>query len=204
MSSTRSTSTLVDPEAEHVAPINALVERLRRAGEFVPYVHHSHGGVHAPVLSVLRDPGKATGTTGVLSTDNPDATSRTQRALMAKVGLRTAELCPWNAYPWMTPDGREPSVEQIARGAVQLAELLGLMTGLRVLLLQGEQARWAWAMVQAFRPRYSSPTFEVVRTCHPLGTRDRSPQGAQQRKDDQEAAWRRAAEIAQRSRTGHG
>lgn len=186
----------VEPRAPNVAPINALVDRLRRGAIFVPYVHQSHGGVHAPVLSVLRDPGKATGTSGALCTDNQDGTSRVQRDLMERVGLRTIDLCPWNAYPWMTVDGREPSVDQVAQGAAQLAEVLGLMTNLRVLLLQGEHARWAWAMVRSFRPRYARPAFAVVETCHPLGTRDRTPEGAQQRRDAQHAAWQRAADLA--------
>lgn len=52
MPSTRSALVALDPAAAHVAPINELVGRLRRGGVFVPYLHHSHGGVHAPVLSV--------------------------------------------------------------------------------------------------------------------------------------------------------
>lgn len=132
----------------------------------------------------------------MLCADIPDPTSRIRRDLMARTEVTTSDLCPWKAHPWTMPDGHGPRVEQIAREAAQPAELLRLT--------QGVQARWAWAMVRAFRPRYARPEFEVVETCHPLGTRDGSPEGAHQRKVDQEAAWRRAAETAQRTEATDG
>lgn len=189
-----STMVPVDPRAPHVAPVNDLVDKLRRGGVFVPYAHQNQGGVHAPVLSVLRDPGDATQVTQVLCADHPDPTSRRQRELMAQVGLTMTDICPWNAHPWMLP-GREPSVEDVAAGAVVLADLLGMMTNLRVLLLQGEHARWAWAMVSSFRPRYARPIFEVVTTCHPLGTRGRTPEETARRRADQLTAWQQVAKA---------
>jgi len=187
-----------DCDAENVAEINALVDRLRRrSAKFVPYVHPDHGGVRAPIVSVLRDPGKATRKTDVLCTDNPDPTSGRQRQLIVATGLTVRDLCPWNAYPFAQDEEGDGKLtpDVIARGAVILTDVLPLMTDLKVLLLQGNEAKWAWAMVQAFRPRYARPPFEVVTTFHPLGTRGRTPRETDDKKAQQLAAWKRVADI---------
>lgn len=67
--------TPLNGDAGSVAEINALVDKLRRrSAKFVPYVHQDHGGVRAPVLSLLRDPGKAT-----QKTDYSAQATRTRR-----------------------------------------------------------------------------------------------------------------------------
>lgn len=190
--------TPLNGDAENVAEINALVDELRRcSAKFVPYVHQNHGGVRAPVLSVLRDPGKATQKTDVLCTDNPDPASGRQRQLMAATGLTMRDLCPWNAYPFAHDEKGDGKLtpDVVARGAVILTDVLPLMTDLKVLLLQGNEAKWAWAMVQAFRPLYARPPFEVVTTFHPLGTRGRTPRATDDKKGQQLAAWKRVADI---------
>lgn len=194
----RDTSTTAPP---HLVTLNQLVERLRdQSGLFVPFVAAEHGGIDAPILSVLRDPGKATSTTGVLTVSNPDPTSRRQRELMLEVGLEPQDLTPWNAYPFAWDAGRDGPLtpEAVARGAVVLAEVIELMTNLRVLLLQGQEARWAWAMVQAFMPSMQNPSFAVVRTCHPLGTRGRSAEATSANKAEQVRQWVTAAKQARR------
>lgn len=181
------------PDA-HLEPLNDLVDRLRtkRSGQ-VPHIHPEHGGVHAPVLSVLSDPGKATQRTRVLWTQNPDPTSRRQRELMAEVGLLPRDLCPWNAYPWqLDPDSDPPApdVGMLAAGAVVLSDVIGLMENLQVLLLQGRSAQDAWDILRAFRTRLAHPRFEVVRTMHPLGSRGNKEKLAQQSRD-----WLRVAQL---------
>lgn len=180
-----------------VDPINDVVDRLRSESRlWVPKVSRKHGGIEAPILSVLQDPGKATEQSGVLCTDNLDRTSRRQRELMVATGLNKRDLCPWNAYPWQhdaTSDGAL-TPEKVARGAVVLREVIGLMTDLRVLLLQGEAARWAWGMVQAFAPELADKQFDVVATLHPLG-----PRGNRDKEVAQLAAWQRAAQMARDS-----
>lgn len=197
----------LDRSAMNVAEINALVDRLRtRSGRFVPYVHQMHGGVRAPVLSVLRDPGRATHKTDVLSTDNPDPTSSRQRELMFATGLSASDICPWNAYPFAHDEAIDGKLtpDVVARGAVTLTELLPLMRNLKVLLLQGNEARWAWAMVQAFESRYAEPEFEVVRTCHPLGTRGRTAAATADNRVRQLAAWQRTSDIVRRTYAPRG
>jgi hypothetical protein len=172
-------------------PINALVDRLRtESGRFVPY-----GGVDAPILSVLRDPGPATNRTGVLSTSNPDPSSKRQRDLMTSVELLPVDLCPWNAYPW----AHDPKVDghldvpHVAQGAVVLVEVINMMRCVRVVLLQGKEASWAWSIATAFHPNLLNSGFEIVTTCHPLGTRGRTPGATAANKIRQESEWRRTA-----------
>ena len=86
----------------------------------------------------------------------------------------------------------------VARGAVVLAEVIVLMTDLRVLLIQGEQARWAWGMITAFRAEFAEPPFVVVTTCHPLGTRGRTAEATAANRAAQRAAWRAASDAARR------
>lgn len=180
------------------ASLEILVDRLRgESGRFVPYVSDEHGGAKASILSVLRDPGPATNRTGVLSTSNPDPSSRRQRELMAESGLRPRYLCPWNAYPWAhdTKVDGDLGVEHVAQGAVVLVEVIAIMRGLRVLLLQGKEASWAWSIASAFHPELEDSGFAVITTCHPLGTRGRTPEATAGNKNRQELDWKRAAAI---------
>jgi hypothetical protein len=179
-------------------PIDLLVDRLRaESGLFVPYVSAKHGGADAPILSVLRDPGPTTSRTGELSTDNADPTSRRQRELMTAVNLRAMDLTPWNAYPWAHDVKAHGvlDVEHVARGAVVLVEVIAMMRALRVLLLQGKEASWAWSIAAAFHPNLQHSGFQVVTTCHPLGTRARTPEATAANKIRQVADWKRAAAI---------
>lgn len=172
-----------------VAEINRLVDQLiSERGESMPYIHQSMGGVCAPVLSVLRDPGPATKQTRSLGLDNPDPTSRRQIALLELAGLSRTDLMPWNAYPWHHTDPLTSAM--VARGAAVLPRVIGLMRPtLKVLLLQGDEANLAWAMLQAFVPEFAEPPFKVVHTCHPLGTRRRDPDAAAVSRKMQESQW---------------
>jgi hypothetical protein len=190
--------TTPDPQAPNVAAVNGFVDQLRQeSGRFVPYVHQDHGGTSAPVLSLLRDPGRATIETAVLCTDNPDPTSRRQRELMAETGIRKEDLCPWNAFPFIWDEGLDGKLgpEAVARGASVLTRLLPLMTRLKAVLLQGAEARWAWAMVVALKPDAIPREVQVVTTCHPLGTRGRTPQQTSDNRIAQAASWQHIAEL---------
>jgi hypothetical protein len=81
-------------------------------------------------------------------------------------------------------------------GTRVLVEVIRTMPNSRVLLLQGEQAKWAFAMAQAFVPELPDPWFLVVPTCHPLGTRGATSADTRAKRHTQEGAWRRAAEHA--------
>jgi hypothetical protein len=89
----------------HVKPINELVDCLRdpQGRGWVPYVAPVHGGVDSCILSILRDPGPATQDgvgSGFLCIENADPTAEQQCLAFADVGVTTADVVPWNAYPW--------------------------------------------------------------------------------------------------------
>lgn len=92
--------------AGHIAPITDLVDHLRNSGQglWAPYVAPMYGGIHARLLSVLRDPGPKTnvdrGGSGFLSMENDDATAERISGLFAEAGIEASEIVPWNAYPW--------------------------------------------------------------------------------------------------------
>lgn len=167
-----------DTYVEHVKPINDLVDRLRELGPGdVPYVAPFHGGMSAPVLSVLADPGKKSVATGFLCVRNPDPTSRVQRLLMDAVRLAPEDLTPWNAYPWTRGDGNL-SEEEIDAGGDALLEMVDAMNGLQVLFLQGDRA---WEVYRGVKRTLlqNRPGLEVVRTCHPLRPRTEPERDAQ-------------------------
>lgn len=88
--------------APHVRAINELVDQLRDPGGrgWMPYVAPWHGGVHARVLSVLRDPGPKTqdgAGSGFLCVENDDPTAELQCRAFAEVGIDAHDVTPWNA-----------------------------------------------------------------------------------------------------------
>src|SRR5687768_16610513 len=88
----------------HVRPINETADEIRaRPQGWLPYVGPAHGGIGAPILSILRDPGPATqdgAGSGMLSVENDDPTAQAQAEMIETVGLTARDFTPWNAYPW--------------------------------------------------------------------------------------------------------
>jgi hypothetical protein len=151
--------------AANVAPINGLVDALGEVEGRVrpPYVAPCHGGIDAPILSVLRDPGPkadAADGSGFLCTENDDPTAQAQAELMLEVGLSTADLTPWNAYPWYI--NRKPTAAELACGIGPLVRVMELMPRLRVVLLQGGEARAGWRKLERQRA-------DVVEALHERG-----------------------------------
>ncbi|WP_127782992.1 uracil-DNA glycosylase [Rhodococcus sp. X156] len=128
-----------DRYAPHVRAVNELVDALHGADGrgWLPHVAPWHGGVHARVLSVLRDPGPKTqveGGSGFLCTENDDASAERQARLFDQVGVCPRELLPWNAYPWYI--NKAPTPRQLQAGVDPVLRLVQLLPGLRVVLLQ--------------------------------------------------------------------
>jgi hypothetical protein len=84
---------------EHIAPINRLVDSLQEAtGRWLPYVAPMYGGVHARLLSLLRDPGPKTqreGGSGFLCMENDDPTAEAIATLEEFEQLRAGLAAPW-------------------------------------------------------------------------------------------------------------
>ncbi len=126
----------------HVAPINELVDRLSHAKGAVRLPHAApwHGGIHAPVLSVLNDPGEEALVPDFLCLRNPDRASDRQRHLMTEFDIDPADFCPWNGYPWPRENKKDLTPEEALEGGRALLEIMSLMTNLRLLLLLGRKA----------------------------------------------------------------
>lgn len=150
----------------HIAPINELVDRLRdRDGRgWLPEVAPLHGGVHARLLSILRDPGPATqaGTgSGFLCVENDDPTAERQAELFKDYGIEVSDVLPWNAYPWYI--NRAPNAAELDAGAEVLCELIPMLTALRVVLLQGAHAADAWKRACKRQPALAQiPSVESI------------------------------------------
>jgi hypothetical protein len=155
--------------APHVAPVNALVDELiDTAGRgWVPYISPLYGGVNARVLNVHRDPGPKTdgrqGGSGFLCTENDDASAERFAILLENAGIAVSQTLSWNAYPWYI--NRLPRAAELEAGAGPLRQLLGLLPGLRVVMLHGGSAQDGWKRLARLHPGLASRV-EVVPTYH--------------------------------------
>ena len=155
--------------APHVAPINALVDELiKTAGRgWVPCVSPLYGGVNARVLNIHRDPGPKThdqqGGSGFLCTENDDASAERFATLLDSAGMAVSETQSWNAYPWYI--NRLPRAAELEAGTEPLRQLLGLLPGLRVVMLHGGSARDGWRRLARRHPGLVSG-LQVVPTYH--------------------------------------
>jgi hypothetical protein len=155
--------------APHVAPVNALADRLAAAsGQVaVPYVAPVSGGVDARVLFVARDPGPkmqaGLAGSGFLSLENDDASAERFAALLDAAGIAVADTLPWNAYPWYI--NRLPRATELEDGVEPLRELLGLLPRLRVVVLLGGSAQDGWRRLVRRYPGFVRG-LEVVPTYH--------------------------------------
>lgn len=160
-----------DLYAPHVRAVNEMVDELRdQDGRgWMPYVAPWHGGVEARVLCILRDPGPKTqnGTgSGFLCVENDDATAERQCSGFAEAGIEPRDTVPWNAYPWYI--NRAPNAEERQAGVTVLARLLGLLSRVEVVLLQGGDAQDGWRRLERTHPELvRQGQYEVVSTYHP-------------------------------------
>lgn len=158
-----------DRYAPHVKPINEMVDSLRNeSGGWMPHVAPLHGGITAGVLSVLRDPGPATQAgsgSGFLCIENDNPTAEQQLNMFTEVGVTPSDITPWNAYPWYI--NAAPKAAQLDQGVDPLAELLDMMSQLRVVFLQGNDARNGWARLVKRHPDKARRPERVIATFHP-------------------------------------
>ncbi|GAA4989048.1 uracil-DNA glycosylase [Pseudonocardia tropica] len=155
--------------AAHVRPVNELVDSLRDEHRgWMPHVAPLHGGIGAGVLSVLRDPGPATqdgSGSGFLCIENDDPTAERQLEMFDEVGVTPGDITPWNAYPWYI--NAAPKAAQLDAGVEPLVALLDLMTNLRAVFLQGNDARNGWSRLVKRYPDRARKVETVIATFHP-------------------------------------
>ncbi|WP_121191619.1 uracil-DNA glycosylase [Motilibacter peucedani] len=195
-----------DRYAPHVRPVNELVDRLRdRDGRgWMPHVAPWHGGVEARVLSVLRDPGRATQDgvgSGFLCIENDDPTAERQALAFAQAGIEPRDVTPWNAYPWFKESQTPPTGAELNAGVDPLLELLDLMPHVQVVLLQGKEAQSSWSRAVRRRPSLRdvarSGALTVIPTYHPArgALRHPDPEERERRQTHRDEAYRAAAEA---------
>jgi hypothetical protein len=156
--------------AEHVAPINRLVDELRAepGRQGAPYVAPMYGGVNARLLSILRDPGPMTQHgrgSGFLSMENDDATAETINSYFDNAAISAEDIVPWNAYPWYI--NRKPDTAELSAATEPLARVIALLPRLKVVMLHGGSARDAWKYLLRQHPDIvQSRSFHVIATYH--------------------------------------
>lgn len=134
----------------HIAPVNELVRKLRqeRPDLSMPLVAPHYNATTARVLSLLSNPGpRANGEdgSGFLSTENDDRTAERLGALYDRIGARSTDVIPWNAFPWYVhevhPNGLPLSL--VVAGQSALHQLIQAVPGIRAVVAHGGDARRA-------------------------------------------------------------
>jgi hypothetical protein len=154
----------------HVAPINALVDKLRdQDGRgWVPYVAPIFGGIEAEMLHLFRDPGPMTnrelGGSGFLCLENDDPAAERFATLLDEVKLDAGRVTVWNSYPWYI--NRKPNATELDAGVEPLRQLLEIpLARVRVVMLNGGEAKILW---RKFSKRHPAPAarYDVIPTYH--------------------------------------
>lgn len=149
----------------HIAPITALVDRLRDhdGRGWMPYVAPSYGGVNARVLFLFQDPGPATQNdvgSGMLCHENDDPTAALFAECLDKVGIPASLVMTWNAYPWYV--NRTPTARERTEALPALLQLLGLLRSLQVVVPCGRVAQDSWRRFTRVHPETSKRYHEIA------------------------------------------
>jgi len=95
--------------------------------------------------------------------ENADQTAERVATLLDEVGLRPADVVPWNAYPWYI--NRTPSPAEIVAGSGPLIDLLRMLERLQVVLVLGNEARRGWTRLEKREPALTG-RLRVIATRH--------------------------------------
>jgi len=141
--------------AEHVAPINSLVEDLRaqnpgEAGASVQFAAPLHGGTDATILCLMPAP-EATHRPqegqDILSSEDDNPLVEAYSELLAWAGIDAKEVLMWNAYPWYRSEDETGRLNaaQMNAGLEPMSRLLRLAPTLRAVILMGKGPEEFWA-----------------------------------------------------------
>jgi uracil-DNA glycosylase len=140
--------------ANHVAPLNQLVDRIRTSDhgdDTVPYFDPAGAGINALVLILQQDPSRvAAEETGFISPDNPDETADNTTWLRNEAGLKSEELVHWNIIPWYV--GKKDIKKEIDKAKPFLIETVSLLQELKVVVCMGNNARNGWDKAMPYNP----------------------------------------------------
>jgi uracil-DNA glycosylase len=153
--------------AAHVAPLNRLVDRIRRDSPSpdVPYFDPADGGMNAQCLFVLEAPGPNAVKSGFISRDNPDETAKNFLLLNEEAALPRELTAIWNIVPWYIGSNgkiRPANRSDISLGLEYLKEVCRLLAGLRAIVLVGQKAQRVTRVLAA-----AFPNVTIHQTAHP-------------------------------------
>jgi uracil-DNA glycosylase len=140
-------------EEPHVAPLTKFVRRLRaeHGPDSVPWFDPTEAGAEAPILLLFENPGRkahAGQGSGFISADNDDPSANNTWHIFKEAGIdRRRDIVAWNIVPWYLGDDRkigEVQDSDLDDARPALAELLGLLPRLRVVVLLGRKAQKGW------------------------------------------------------------
>jgi len=157
----------------HVAPLQALAERIREsrdAPDGVPRFDPLDGGINARVLLLQEAPGPRAVGSGFVSFDNPDQTAANARHACESAGLTREDVVRWNAVPWYIGNEggtkiRPATRDDVKRAEPWLAQLLELLPRLQVVVLMGKNAQRLEPVIKRIAPNLR---IETTTHCSPL------------------------------------
>lgn len=148
--------------AEHVAPLNSLVQDLRstapeNAGS-VPFFAPLNGGTDATILCLAASPDPANrAETGedVLSSEDDHPAAEALSVLLEESGIDPREVVLSNAYPWYRPEGATGRLTgaEMNAGIEPMGKLLRLVPNVRAVILMGKGPEEFWAKLSRKHPQ---------------------------------------------------
>lgn len=145
--------------AEHVAPINSLVEDLRaeNPASSVQFTVPLHGGTDARILILLPSPETATrpeNGVDLLSTENDDSNAEALATLLAETNIDSKEVILWNAFPWYLPSEETGKLKasRMNEALEPMSRFLRLVPTLRAVILMGKGPEEFWAKLSKKYP----------------------------------------------------
>ncbi|MFL4472462.1 hypothetical protein ACIPVK_00480 [Paeniglutamicibacter sp. MACA_103] len=148
--------------AEHVAPLNSLVQDLHAvspegAGP-LPFHAPLHGGTDATILCLMPAPDAANRVEegeDILSTEDDDAAAEALATLLEESGIDAKEVVLWHAHPWYRAEGASGRLTgaELNAGVEPMGKLLRLVPNLRAVILMGKGPEEFWAKVAKKDPQ---------------------------------------------------
>ncbi|NKG22329.1 hypothetical protein [Paeniglutamicibacter terrestris] len=148
--------------AEHVAPLNSLVEDLRAAtpenSGSVPYFAPLNGGTDATILCLMPAPDaeqRPSEGEDLVSTEDDNVASEALTTLLEGSNIDAKEVLVAHAYPWYRSEeasGRLTGAEMTA-GLEPMSKMLRLVPNLRAVILMGKGPEEFWAKITKKYPQ---------------------------------------------------
>lgn len=190
--------------AEHVAPINSLVQDLRTeiptaSNDSVQFTAPLHGGTDATILCLMPAPEAAhrpeTGA-DMLSSEDDNPLADALAVLLSEAGIDSKEVILWNAYPWYRAEDETGRLNaaHMNSGLDPMRRLLRLVPTLRAVILMGKGPEEFWAKVVKKYP-------EAVTRITPIASFSPAPLSLSGTKAQRQARIERRVEAMREARS---